>query len=122
MRKRITEFLILVVIAAIAAFLLPNYFKENLSIVWPGISVFATWFLVLLGVLAALYFSFKPKDREYGIPNGFHKLYNAYNQITQEGLFERGKLITGSKHFYNKDGSLSHSEIYKNGLIQRKVL
>jgi hypothetical protein len=43
-------------------------------------------------------------------------LYNNRNQVTKEGLFKGGKLVNGTKYVYKKNGALSQTEKYKDGV------
>ena len=121
MKKHFKELVILGVIALACALILPNYFKENLTMAWPDAGIFITWFLVVFIVLSALFFSIVPKEKEAVVPDGYQTLYNTQNKLTQEGVFDRGQLLNGTKYFYNKNGSLSHKEIYKNGVAEKSV-
>lgn len=49
--------------------------------------------------------------------NGYHKLYNAYKKIDREGEFRNGRLIEGKRHYYNTEGELIKTVVYKNGRV-----
>ncbi len=49
--------------------------------------------------------------------NGYHKLYNAFRKVDREGEFRNGKLIEGKRYYYNTDGDLLKTVVYKNGRI-----
>jgi antitoxin component YwqK of YwqJK toxin-antitoxin module len=49
--------------------------------------------------------------------NGYHKLYNAFRKIDREGEFRDGKLIDGERHYYNTEGKLIKTVVYKNGRV-----
>lgn len=49
--------------------------------------------------------------------NGYHKLYNAFKKVDREGEFRDGKLIDGKRHYYNTEGELLKTAIYKNGRV-----
>jgi len=49
--------------------------------------------------------------------NGFHKLYNAFRKIDREGEFRNGKLMTGKRYYYNSEGELIKTMVYKNGQV-----
>jgi hypothetical protein len=115
-KYKVVELLILLVISIPVAVILPNYFHGRDTIRISSVSEFMTWFLVVFIVLAVLYFSIKPKEKLASIPDGHQKLYNEKNQITKEGVFKGGRLINGLRHVYHKNGTLSHTEIYKNGV------
>ncbi|MBN1252973.1 MAG: toxin-antitoxin system YwqK family antitoxin [Bacteroidales bacterium] len=53
--------------------------------------------------------------------NGNHKLYNAFKKIDREGEFRNGKLIDGKRYYYNSDGLLIKTVIYKNGRITEVI-
>ncbi len=46
---------------------------------------------------------------------GNRNLYDIKNRLTQEGYFEKGKLINGKKYYYNNNDSIIRITIYKNG-------
>jgi hypothetical protein len=115
MKNHKVELLIILIISIGGALLLPNYFKGRDTILIVP-SEFSISFLVTFIPLAALFFSNKPKEKLASIPDGYQKLYNEKSQVTKEGVFKGGKLFDGSKHVYTKDGTLSHIEIYKNGI------
>jgi len=48
--------------------------------------------------------------------NGSHTLYNKNKQISQKGIFKKGKLMDGKWYRYDDNGLLSNIEIYKNGV------
>lgn len=122
MKKRIIEILILAAISTCPAFVLPNYFKfYRGTLELPAFSEFATWFLVFFIVLTILVYSIK-SQKLASVPDGYQKLYNEQNKISKDGVFKSGKLVNGSKYIYTKDGSLSHIEIYKNGVYTHDAL
>ncbi len=49
--------------------------------------------------------------------NGFHKLYNAFKKIDREGEFKDGQLLTGKRYYYNSEGVLIKTAVYKNGAL-----
>ena len=120
-KYKIIELLILLTISICAGILLPNYFKYNPTITVPGLSELVIWTLAIFAVLTILFFGIKTKEKSAGIPDGYQKLYNEHNQIKKEGIFKNGGLVTGSKNIYTKEGSLSYTEIYTNGLVQPAI-
>jgi antitoxin component YwqK of YwqJK toxin-antitoxin module len=48
-------------------------------------------------------------------PNGYNKIYNANDEIWQDGTFKNGQLWDGKVYEYDKDGILLKVEIFKNG-------
>ena len=57
----------------------------------------------------------KPNAAVGFVKDGYNKLYNKSKQITQDGIFKRGKLNTGKWYRYNSDGILQRIEKYRNG-------
>ncbi len=53
--------------------------------------------------------------------NGTHKLYNAFKKIDREGLFKNGQLVDGKRYYYNSDGVLLKTVIYKNGTVSETI-
>jgi antitoxin component YwqK of YwqJK toxin-antitoxin module len=53
--------------------------------------------------------------------NGFHKLYNAYKKVDREGEFRNGKLIDGKRYYYNAEGILVKTVVYKDGRISEII-
>jgi antitoxin component YwqK of YwqJK toxin-antitoxin module len=49
-------------------------------------------------------------------PNGYNKVYNAQDEIWQEGDFKEARLYNGQVYIYDKDGILLKVEVYKNGV------
>ena len=119
-KKYKIELLTILIISIGLAILLPNFAMANQSFIIPEILVLIKWTLIIFVVLALFYFAKKGKpDKEpkIHISNGYHEVYNYNNQITKKGMFEGGKLYNGTINVYKKDGSLSHTEIYKDGNI-----
>lgn len=50
------------------------------------------------------------------LPNGYNKVYNANEEIWQDGLFKNSILWDGKVYEYDKDGILLNVKIYKNGV------
>ncbi len=125
MKKNKSELLILLIISIGLSILLPNFFKQELTIFMPSKVDLVIWTIAIFTIISIVYFSAKPKDMKtvLRIPNGFHELYNENNQITKKGYFEGGKLYNGSINVYKKDGNLSHIEKIKEGiLIENNIL
>lgn len=49
-------------------------------------------------------------------PNGYNKVYNANDEIWQDGNFKNGLLWDGKVYEYDRDGILLKVKIYKNGV------
>lgn len=49
-------------------------------------------------------------------PNGYNKVYNANDEIWQDGHFKNGVLWDGKVYEYDKDGILLKVKVYKNGV------
>lgn len=49
-------------------------------------------------------------------PNGYNKVYNAEDEIWQDGDFKEGRLFNGKVYVYDKDGILLKVKVYKNGV------
>jgi hypothetical protein len=119
MKKNILKFLIILIISMCMSLLLPNYFKGNQSIEWPGFSTYIGWCItILIGILLMLYAT-KPKEKSMKVPDGYNELFNSNDQITKKGMFYRGQLVNGTKYIYNKDGTFSHIENCINGVYTK---
>ena len=46
---------------------------------------------------------------------GYYKTYNEFKKIDREGEFVNGKLMDGKRYFYNDNGDLTRTLIYKDG-------
>lgn len=57
----------------------------------------------------------KPNPAVEFVKDGYNKLVNKNKQISQDGIFKRGKLYTGKWYRYNSDGILLRIEKYRNG-------
>lgn len=53
--------------------------------------------------------------------NGYHKLFNAYKKVDREGEFKNGKLIDGKRYYYNADGILIKTIVYKDGRVEEVI-
>ncbi|MFN8255542.1 MAG: toxin-antitoxin system YwqK family antitoxin [Bacteroidales bacterium] len=53
--------------------------------------------------------------------NGYHKLYNAFKKIDREGDFKNGQLLDGKRYYYNSDGQLIKTVVYKNGTVVETI-
>ena len=49
-------------------------------------------------------------------PNGYNKVYNVNDEISQDGTFKNGVLWEGKVYVYDKDGILLKVRVFKNGL------
>lgn len=52
---------------------------------------------------------------------GYFKTYNEFKKIDREGDFENGKLINGKRYFYNDEGTLIKTLIYKEGKVVEAI-
>lgn len=57
----------------------------------------------------------KTKDGKFD-PNGYNKVYNANDELEQDGDFKDGRLFNGKMYVYDSDGLLLKVKIYKNGV------
>jgi hypothetical protein len=116
-----TEILISLVVALIAAWLVPNVLEWNSGLVMPEASKFAGWFFLVFALCLGLFYSITSKEKVRVIADGYHEFFNENNQLTKKGVFSRGQLVDGSKYIYKKSGTLKRTEIYKNGVCVNKV-
>ena len=49
------------------------------------------------------------------LPNGYNKVYNANQEIWQDGEFKNGRLWDGKVYEYDRDGILLKVKVFKNG-------
>jgi antitoxin component YwqK of YwqJK toxin-antitoxin module len=52
---------------------------------------------------------------------GYYKTYNEFKKLDREGQFVNGKLMDGKRCFYDEDGNLIRTLIYKNGKITEVI-
>jgi hypothetical protein len=118
MKKHKIEILVILILSICVSYIFPAFFTHSDKIiVWTGLYDFIIRTGIIFTLLSLAFFAFKPpSDRSKPIPDGHQEFYNNKNQITKKGFFAGGKLQDGTKHVYKKDGSLSHIEIYKNGV------
>jgi hypothetical protein len=121
MKKHLTEALIILLISMGGALLLPNFFMNNKTMEWPSISDFTIWALAIFVVISILFYINKPKEKSERVPDGYNELHNANNQVTKKGVFFCGKQVSGTRHVYKKDGTLSHIENCINGLYTKDI-
>lgn len=50
------------------------------------------------------------------LPNGYNKIYNANQEIWQDGDFKNGRLWDGKVYEYDKDGILLKVKVFKSGV------
>jgi antitoxin component YwqK of YwqJK toxin-antitoxin module len=50
------------------------------------------------------------------MPNGYNKIYNANDEIWQDGNFKNGVLWDGKVYEYDRDGILLKVKVFKNGV------
>ena len=55
------------------------------------------------------------KDGKFD-PNGYNKIYNANDELEQDGDFKDGRLFNGKMYVYDSDGLLLKVKVYKNGV------
>jgi len=53
--------------------------------------------------------------------NGHHKLYNAFKKVDREGEFRNGKLMDGKRYYYNSEGILIKTIVYKKGRVAEVI-
>ncbi len=53
--------------------------------------------------------------------NGYYKLNNKNKKVDREGEFLNGRLVDGKRYFYNSNGELIKTSIYKNGKLIRNI-
>ena len=63
------------------------------------------------------------KSEEIGIftQTGYYKTYNEFKKLDREGDFVNGKLINGKRYFYDDNGNLTRTLIYKDGKITESI-
>ncbi len=63
------------------------------------------------------------EDQKYGVfsRTGFYKTYNEHKKIDREGDFVNGKLFNGKRYFYDDDGNLTRTLIYKDGKVAESI-
>ncbi|XOV66885.1 MAG: toxin-antitoxin system YwqK family antitoxin [Fluviicola sp.] len=62
--------------------------------------------------------SIGPSPRTKGAkfqPNGYNKVYNDNDEISQDGEFKDGRLFDGKVYVYDEDGILLKVRVFKNG-------
>ena len=52
---------------------------------------------------------------------GYYKTYNEFKKLDREGQFVNGKLQDGKRFFYDEDGNLIKTLIYKGGKVVESV-
>ncbi|MBI9068732.1 MAG: toxin-antitoxin system YwqK family antitoxin [Salinivirgaceae bacterium] len=52
---------------------------------------------------------------------GFYKTYNEFKKLDREGDFVNGKLVNGKRYFYDDDGNLKRTLIYKEGKVSESI-
>jgi Ca2+/H+ antiporter len=116
MKKRAIEAIILLVISMIGAWILPSFLKMTKVIELPDLDDFIITTLIIFAVMYAVTMSFKQRDREPKLSDGYHEVYNANNQLSKKGTFFHGKQVSGIRNVYKKDGTLSHIEKCVDGI------
>ncbi|MBE9469304.1 MAG: toxin-antitoxin system YwqK family antitoxin [Bacteroidetes bacterium] len=53
--------------------------------------------------------------------NGYFKLNNKSKKVDREGEFSNGRLVDGKRYFYNNNGELIKTSIYKNGKLIQNI-
>lgn len=48
---------------------------------------------------------------------GFYKTYNEHKKVDREGDFVNGKLMEGKRYFYDDNGNLTRTLVYKGGKV-----
>jgi len=52
---------------------------------------------------------------------GYYKTYNEFKKLDREGDFVNGKLVNGKRFFYNDNGDLTRTLIYKDGKVTETI-
>lgn len=98
------------------AILAINLFKMNKTIELPTIDDFIIVTLASFAMMSVVVHLFRPKEKEFVLPDDYYEIFNERKQLVKKGMFERGKQLSGIKHVYKKDGTLSHTEKCINGV------
>lgn len=53
--------------------------------------------------------------------SGYFKTYNEFKKIDREGQFSKGKLLDGKRFFYDDEGNLTKTLVYKNGKVTEVI-
>ena len=61
----------------------------------------------------------KTKSNKVGAftQTGYYKTFNEFKKLDREGDFVNGKLMNGKRYFYNDNGDLTRTLIYKDGKV-----
>jgi hypothetical protein len=116
MKIRRAEIVISLVVALVAAVLVPNVLDWSRKLHIPEPSTFAGWFFLVFALCLGLFYSITSKEKVRVIADGYHEFFDESNQPTKKGVFSRGQLVDGTKCIYKKDGTLKRMEIYQNGV------
>lgn len=54
--------------------------------------------------------------------NGYYKVKNKQGLVAREGIFSNGLLVDGKQFFYNADGELTKTVVYKDGKVSQEIL
>jgi hypothetical protein len=119
MKRQLKDATIIFAISMIIAFVGPNFIRGNKMLKWPGISDFAYWTFSSFIVIIVFYLVRKPKEEVLKIPDGYHELHNANDQVTRKGMFSNGRQVSGTRHIYKKDGTFSCIENCTNGVYNK---
>ena len=52
---------------------------------------------------------------------GYYKTFNEFKKLDREGDFVNGKLMNGKRYFYDDNGNLTRTLIYKDGKISETI-
>lgn len=119
MKKHKIELITIFIISLLAVILVSNFPKNKSEFIMPSLVYLVKWTSITFVGLVLIYFARKPKpDKEpsFYISDGYQEIYNENNQIIKKGIFEGGKLYNGKIYVYKKDGTLSSTEVYKEGI------
>lgn len=119
MKKHKIELITIFIISLLAVILLSNFPKNKSEFAMPSLVYLVKWTSITFVGLVLIYFARKPKpdkERSLYISDGYQEIYNENNQIIKKGIFEGGKLYNGKIYVYKKDGTLSSTEVYKEGI------
>ncbi len=60
-------------------------------------------------------------SKDYFTQTGYYKTFNEYKKIDREGDFVKGKLMDGKRYFYDENGDLVKTLIYKGGKVVEAI-
>lgn len=121
MKRLLIKTLIIIIGSVSLAILIPNFLKLNKTIVFPSTSEFISWALPLFALTWLVSYMSRTKESPSILLDGYHEFFNEKNQLTKKGNFSGGRQVDGTRHVYNKDGTLSHIEKCVNGSYSKDI-